>query len=210
MTEHEISRRRFVGAAAATAAGLAVPATARAEGHAPAASPQPPRRRGRGRRGLRRPGRRAGDRRAGRSVLVLEARDRVGGRALEPAARRRRGLRAGGDVRRPDAGPHPRAREGVGVPHVPDLRHGRPPLHRRDGHRLRYTDTGPTGNAPPDPAILGDLVRAVARARQLSKDVPVDAPWTAAKAAEYDGQSVQSWVQAAQALSPAFTSSCPS
>ncbi len=30
----------------------------------------------------------------------------------------------------------------------------------------------------------------------MSTEIPIDAPWTAAKAAEYDGQTLETWVQA--------------
>jgi monoamine oxidase len=36
----------------------------------------------------------------------------------------------------------------------------------------------------------------VSRLDEMSKEVPVDAPWTSAKAAEYDGQTLDSWVRA--------------
>ena len=99
----------------------------------------------------------------GRSVVVLEARDRVGGRA-QPDARRRRRHRARRDLRRPDAGPHPRARQGARRRHVPDLRHRQQRLPR-PGHAARPTRHGPAGTAPLDPTILAELAAARRAAR---------------------------------------------
>jgi monoamine oxidase len=64
------------------------------------------------------------------------------------------------------------------------------------GQRSTFTDTLPTGSAPLDPLITPDLVGVVAQLDEMSKEVPVDAPWTAAKAAEYDGQTLDTWVRA--------------
>jgi len=62
------------------------------------------------------------------------ARDRVGGRTLNHelgTAYPGKITEIGGTFRRPDAGPHVRAAQGVRARDVPDLRHG------RDGQRLR-------------------------------------------------------------------------
>src|SRR2546421_341864 len=52
------------------------------------------------------------------------------------------------------------------------------------GSRSTYSDTGPTGTAPLDPVILPDLASTVAQLDQMSTEVPVDAPWQAARAGE--------------------------
>jgi monoamine oxidase len=64
-----------------------------------------------------------------------------------------------------------------------------------DGQRMTYSDTGPTGTAPPDPLVLPELAAVVAQLDSMSTEVPVDAPWEAARAAEYDGQTLESWVR---------------
>src|SRR5213079_1637116 len=60
-----------------------------------------------------------------------------------------------------------------------------------DGNRMTYSDTGPTGTAPPDPAILPDLALVVQNLDQMSTSVPVDAPWSAPSAADWDGQTLE-------------------
>ena len=131
---------------------------------------------------------------AGRSVLVLEARNRVGGRARNLDL-------PGGEVTERGAtfiGPTQDriaalARElGVGTFDAYDRGQN---VYINGGTRLLYSDTGPTGTAPPDPLVLPELAAAVTALDQLSTEVPVGAPWTAAKAAEYDGQTLETWIR---------------
>ena len=130
------------------------------------ARPQAQRRRRRRRRGLRRAdrGARARAQRATRSI-VLEARDRVGGRAAQRRDRRRRDHRARRHLHRPDPGPHlGPGREDEGGPF--ETYNTGENLYIADGKRLRFSDTAPTGSAPPDPAILPDLALIVTAARR--------------------------------------------
>jgi monoamine oxidase len=55
---------------------------------------------------------------------------------------------------------------------------------------MRYT-----GTIPPDPLILPDAAVLQTQLDKMSADVPVDAPWAAAKAAEWDATSFHDWVQ---------------
>src|SRR3954451_13991919 len=132
---------------------------------------------------------------AGRSVIVLEARDRVGGRALNLPL-------AGGEVTERGAtfaGPTQDhilalAREvGVGTFNTYDTGDN---VYLNQGTRLTYPSQGPTGTAPLDPTILAEMTAAVALLDQMSTEVPVDAPWTAPKAKEWDGQTLETWIKA--------------
>src|SRR3954471_24841816 len=133
--------------------------------------------------------------RAGKRVVVLEARDRVGGRALNLTL-------AGGEVTERGAtfaGPTQDrilalANE-LGVPTFPTYDTGSN-VYLNQGRRSTYPSDGPTGTAPLDPLILPELTATVALLDQLSTEVPVDAPWTAGKAAEYDGQTLETWINA--------------
>jgi monoamine oxidase len=199
MSERRISRRQLVAGAAAGAAGAAFAAS----GPAGAA----PRRRG------RRRVRRREDvvvvgaglsglvaarelARAGRSVAVLEARDRVGGRMLSRAV-------AGGsevvDLGAEFLGPtqnHIRALvDELGIATFPSYTAGRN-VSVAGGARTTYADTGPTGQAPPDPAALADLLLAVPALDSMALSVPVDAPWRAVRAGEWDRQTLESWLRA--------------
>jgi monoamine oxidase len=73
---------------------------------------------------------------------------------------------------------------------------------------MTYSDSGPTGTAPPDPQILPDLATSVTLLDQMSTEVPVDAPWEAAKAHDYDAQSLETWINA-NTVSPRFRKLVP-
>ena len=87
---------------------------------------------------------------ADRSVVVLEARDRVGGRMLNARPRRRRHHRGRRRVHRPHPGPHRRAGQGRRRRHLPDLQHGRQRLlPQRDGDALSSYGPARPGAARP-------------------------------------------------------------
>src|ERR1700759_1513973 len=117
---------------------------------------------------------------AGRSVVVLEARDRVGGRALNLPP-------GGGGVAERGAtfaGPTQDhilalAKE-VGVGTFPTYDTG-DNVYLNQGTRLTYPSEGPTGTAPLAPTILAEMTATVALLDQMSTEVPVDQPWKAAK-----------------------------
>jgi monoamine oxidase len=140
--------------------------------------------------------------RAGRSVLVLEAQDHVGGRARNLEI-------AGGEVSERGAtfaGPTQNeilalAKE-MGVETFPTFAQGEN-VYFADGERTRYSDTGPLGTAPPDPLIIPDLAQVIPRLDDMATKVPVDAPWKAEQALEWDGQTFETWVNE-NSTSPRF------
>jgi monoamine oxidase len=191
MGERTISRRGLIGAT--TAAGLGVTL-----GRVPGAAARGRRRRscdvaivGAGFAGLTA----ARElRRAGKSVIVLEARKRVGGRALNREI-------GGGDFSERGAtfvGPTQdhilRLAKELGVGKFRTFNNGDNVYIDADGDRSTYSDKGPTGSAPPDPDILPDLARAVLALDRMSTEVPVDAPWQAANAREWDQQTLATWL----------------
>ena len=97
--------------------------------------------------------------RKGHSVIVLEARDRVGGRVLNAEIGDGEITERGGTFAGPTQDHLHRARRGDGRRPLPDLQQG-DNLYIANGSRLRFADTGPTGTAPPDPVILPDLARS--------------------------------------------------
>jgi monoamine oxidase len=72
------------------------------------------------------------------------------------------------------------------------------------GSRSTYSDGGLAGQAPADPAILADLLLATTTLDRLSLQVPVHAPWEAARAGEYDGQSLETWLRRNTTANPRF------
>jgi monoamine oxidase len=132
---------------------------------------------------------------AGRSVVVLEARGRVGGRALNRSI-------SGGEISECGAtfaGPtqdHILAlAKQFGVAKFPTYDTGNNVYINASGMRSTYSDTGPLGTAPPDPALTPDITQAVTRLDQMSTKVPVDAPWQAPSAPDWDQQTLESWVR---------------
>ncbi|MFL5906536.1 MAG: flavin monoamine oxidase family protein [Solirubrobacterales bacterium] len=144
---------------------------------------------------------------AGKSVIVLEARNRVGGRALNADI-------GGGEITERGAtfiGPTQDhigqlARQ-MGVSTFPTYDTG-DNVYIRDGNRMTYSDTGPTGTAPPDPVILPDLALVVMQLDQMSTQVPVGSPWTAPNARAWDNQTLENWINQ-HSITPQFRQLVP-
>jgi monoamine oxidase len=130
----------------------------------------------------------------GHSVIVLEARRRVGGRVLNHRVRGGEVTERGGTFAGPTQDHILDLASKMKVGKFPTFNEG-DNLYISGGTRLTYSDTGPTGTAPPDPVILPDLTLAVTQLDQMSTEVPVDAPWQAANAADYEAQTLQSWIE---------------
>jgi monoamine oxidase len=126
---------------------------------------------------------------AGQSVVVLEARDRVGGRVWTRTSADGVPVDMGGCF----VGPHHErlhalAKE-TGVSTFKTFVEGENVL-ATGGKVRRYR-----GDIPRiSPVALASAGQAVARMSSMAKKVPVDAPWEAPRAAEWDAQSVRAWL----------------
>src|SRR4051794_35967646 len=192
----ETTRRRFVAGALTTGAAVALPGAAEAKKH----RTKPTRHRARtadvcvvgaGFAGLTAARDLVG---AGKSVVVLEARKVVGGRVQNHELGGGQVSERGGTFVGPTQDHVLALAQELGVDKFDTYDTGNN-VYVADGQRSTFSDTGPTGSAPLDPAILPDLALAIQQLDQMSTTVPVDAPWTAPKAAEWDGQTLETWVK---------------
>ena len=130
---------------------------------------------------------------AGRSVLVLEARDRVGGRVWNHQLGHGVISEAGGTFIGPTQDRVGALADELGVGTFPTFDDGDDVFVSSRG-RETFNDSGPTGTAPPDPLILPELTEVVAQLDQMATTVPIDAPWEAANAGDWDRQTLQAWI----------------
>ncbi len=130
---------------------------------------------------------------AGHSVVVLEARDRVGGRALNLKLPGGEVAERGATFAGPTQGRILALAKAVGVETFPTYDTG-DNVYLNQGQRQTYPSNGPTGTAPLDPLVLPEMAATIALLDQMSTSVPVDSPWTAANAAAWDGQTLESWL----------------
>lgn len=130
---------------------------------------------------------------AGRSVLVVEARDRVGGRVLNEAldpADSTRVVELGGQWLGPTQTRARTLATRLGLTLHPTHTTGANLLERRNGGLLRYR-----GNIPMiNPLVLADVGQAQARLDRLARRVPLDTPWAGPGAAHQDSMTFASWL----------------
>ena len=129
---------------------------------------------------------------AGASVVVLEARDRVGGRARTDTGPGGVALDMGGTWVAPGHDAILGLAKEVGVGTYPTFNDGDIVLSTK-GKLQRYRGAVPKLN----PAVLAGLTLGMARLDLMAKRVPVDAPWSAPRAQRWDAQSASAWVASA-------------
>jgi monoamine oxidase len=69
-------------------------------------------------------------------------------------------------------------------------------LYVRNGTKLPYMSTGPLGPVPPDPTGGADAEQALTRLDQMASQINLDKPWESPNAADWDGQTFETWKQA--------------
>src|ERR1700691_4352619 len=141
---------------------------------------------------------------AGLDVLVLEARDRVGGGLLNAPLPGTDGeiVEAGGQWVGPGQDRIAALITGLGLATFPTYDTG-DKLAELRGARTRYGGRIPRLN----PAVIADIGQSQLRLDRAARRVPLDAPWTAPGAARLDGQTFATWLnrRAATASGRAFS-----
>ncbi|HSR83186.1 MAG TPA: flavin monoamine oxidase family protein [Streptosporangiaceae bacterium] len=127
---------------------------------------------------------------AGRSVLLLEARDRVGGRIVNEELGDGNVVEMGGQWAGPTQDRLLALATEMKVAVFPTYDSGKRVLHF-NGKRGTYTGTIPRIN----PLVLADIGQAQARLEALAKKVPTHAPWAAPGAEKLDGQTFETWAR---------------
>jgi monoamine oxidase len=183
------SRRDFLVGAAATGAGALLPAELSSAG------PRRRRRRkvdvavvGAGLAGLTTAQRVS---RARVEVCLLEARDRVGGRLLNPRVQPGVIAELGGQYVGPTQDRLLALADSLGVNTFPTYNEG-DNLLVLSGRRSRYPANAGLSS---DPEFQEATLTAIAQLDPMAAEVPVRAPWKAPRAAEWDAITLEAWKQ---------------
>ena len=129
---------------------------------------------------------------AGRSVLVLEASDHVGGRAINHDVGNGVITEAGGEYVGPGQDRVLALIDELGLRTFKTYIEGQC-IYLRNGNRQTFTE----GSIPPlGPDALVDWTQMVTRLEQMASTVPVEAPWRAEHALERDGMTFGAWIDA--------------
>jgi monoamine oxidase len=127
---------------------------------------------------------------AGSSVILLEARDRVGGRLLNEDIGDGKIVEVGGQWIGPTQHRIAALARDMGVGTFPTYAKGENVLEL-DGKLRRYRGTIPRIA----PHVIADVARAQRKLDRLARKVPLDAPWQAPDAGRLDSQTLESWLR---------------
>lgn len=128
--------------------------------------------------------------RAGASALVLEARNRVGGRLESIEIGEGNWVDVGGQWIGPTQERIAALARSFGAETFPTYAAGENVVEF-DGKLIRYTGTIPRLA----PHVLADVGQAMLRLDRMAAKVPLEAPWTAPRAKHWDSQTVWSWMR---------------
>ena len=135
---------------------------------------------------------------AGRTVAVLEARDRVGGRLLNQPIGDGKVVESGGQWIGPTQDRVAALARELALETFPTHGEGDNILEW-GGSVRRYRGTIPRIN----PAVLADFAQAQARLDAMARSVPTQAPWSARRAQRWDAQTFATWLRRNVATAPA-------
>lgn len=126
-----------------------------------------------------------------KSVVLVEARKRVGGRTF---TRTVSGVPVdvGGQWWGPTQNRIKALADELGVKAFPTYNTG-DNVYFRSGSTSRYASSGPLGPIPPDATGAPEAFKAIQQLNDMAKSVPPDRPWAAPSAREWDGQTFETW-----------------
>lgn len=127
---------------------------------------------------------------AGASVVVVEARDRVGGRILNEEIGGGNVVEVGGQWIGPTQDRLAALASELSVATFPTYGDGENVIEY-GGRLRRYRGTIPRIN----PVVLLDVERAQRKLNRLARKVPLDAPWEVPNAAALDSQTAATWMK---------------
>lgn len=201
MQGRRITRRGLIGGAAAGTAVAAMPAATGAAPKQPSARSADVVVIGAGLAGLTAARRVAAQ---GRSVLVLEARDRVGGRVLKHDLRGGSYTELGGMFTGPTQDDIQALASELGVGLYPTYNTGNNVFVGGDGRREEFPSDTPLGTAPADPLVAPDIALTVAQLDDMATKVSVEEPWSSDNAEEWDSQTLDTWLHGHTSGNPEF------
>lgn len=126
---------------------------------------------------------------AGRSVIVLEASDRVGGRTIDLDVGDGVVTEGGGQWVGPGQDRVLALIEELGLSIFDTYVHGEA-IYLRNGKRRTFSGTIP----PMGKLAVADFAQVQLRLERMARTVPVDAPWTARNAEKWDGITFGRWL----------------
>lgn len=127
---------------------------------------------------------------SGRSVVVLEARDRVGGRVHNQSIGDDKVVEMGGQWIGPTQDRMYALAIQLGVETFPSYDSG-DTLAVFGRKRYRFSGDLPRFN----PLVMADLAQAVLRLERAARRVPLSRPWEAPRAAVLDSQTFETWIR---------------
>ena len=130
--------------------------------------------------------------RAGRSVILLEARKRIGGRIQNLDIGGGKIVEIGGQWIGPTQDRMFALAKEFEVEPFDTWNTGNN-LYVRGGSATPYASGGPLGPIPPDPTGAAEAFAFINQVNDMATRVPREAPWEAEQAAEWDGQTVETW-----------------